>query len=158
MHDIFNLIRAQQAFKGSREIMQNNLSIKSIQTKTSQDHLEGAQVILESLEGLLLQTFVSYDQCDLSDDKAKAMLSVCEVLANGALEDIESASAENKISLSTCITQAHGIAVVLSELSRLILSKGYTAAAIHGLFLAAEQLNESLESAVDAVIDLRCAA
>lgn len=127
---------------------------KSIQTKTSQDHLEHAQVILESLEGLLLQTFVSYDQYDISDAKAKAMLSVCEVLANGALEDIESASAsaKNKISLSTCITQAHGIAVVLSELSRLTLSKGYTAAAIHGLFLAAEQLNESLEVAVDAVM------
>lgn len=138
--------------------MQNNLSIKSIQTKTAQDHLEGAQVILESLEGLLLQTFVSYGEYDVSDEKAKAMMSVCEMRANGALEDIESASAKTKISLSTYITQAHGIAVVLSELSRLALSKGHTAAAIHGLFLAAEQLNESLESAVDAVIDLRCAA
>lgn len=124
----------------------------SIVSKTAQELLENAQVILESLEGALLRLYVSYDQCDLSDNKAKAMMSVCEMLANGALEDIESASAKTKISLSTYITQAHGIAVVLSELSRLTLLKGHTAAAIHGLFLVAEQLNESLESAVDAVV------
>lgn len=125
---------------------------KSISNKTSQDHLEHAQVILESLEGLLLQTFVSYDQYDLSDDKAKAMLSVCEVLANGVLEDIESASVKTKLYVSACIDLANGIVVTIDELSRLTLSKGYTAAAIHGLFLAAEQLNESLEVAVDAVM------
>lgn len=138
--------------------MQNNLSIKSIQTKTAQNHLEAAQVNLESLEGLLLQLFVSYGQHDLSDDKAKAMMSVCEVLANGALEDIESASAKTKLYISAYIDLANGILVMLDELSDFNLARGYTTAAIHGLFLATEQLNESLESAVDAVIDLRCAA
>ena len=125
---------------------------KSIQTKTSQDHLEDAQVILESLEGSLLRTFISYDQCELSNDKTQALLSVCGILANGALEDIESANAKTKFDLSTYTTQAHGLSVMLSELSDFNLSKGYTAAAIHGLFLAAEQLNESLEVAVDAVM------
>ena len=125
---------------------------KSIQTKTAQDHLENAQVNFESLEGLLIQTFVSYNEYDISNEKAKAMMSVCEMLANGALEDIESASAKTKFDLSSYITQAHGISVMLSELSRLTLSKDCTAAAIHGLFLAAEQLNESLEVAVDAVM------
>lgn len=125
---------------------------KSISNKTAQDFLENSQVILESLEGTLLRTFISYDQCELSDDKTKALLSVCGILANGALEDIESASAKTKFDLSTYTTQAHGIAVMLSELSDFNLSKGYTAAAIHGLFLATEQLNESLEVAVDAVM------
>ena len=120
--------------------------------KTAQNHLEDAQVILESLEGSLLRLFVSYDQCDLSDDKAKAMMSVCGMLANGALEDIESASAKTKFDLSAYMNRAHGIAVMLDELSDFNLSKDYTAAAIHGLFLAAEQLKESLEVMVDAVM------
>ena len=120
--------------------------------KTAQDLLENAQVNLESLEGLLLQLFVSYDQHNLSDDKAKAMMSVCEVLANGALEDIESASAKTKLYISAYIDLANGILVMLDELSDFNLAKGHTAAAIHGLFLVAGQLKDSLESAVDAVM------
>lgn len=126
---------------------------KSIQTKIAQDFLENAKVYLESLEGSLLRLFVSYDQCDLSDDKAKAMMSVCEMLANGALEDIESASAKTKFDLSIYITRAHGIAVMLSELSDFDLSKGYTAAAINGLSLATKHLNDSLDIAVDVVMN-----
>ena len=121
--------------------------------KTAQDLLENAQVILESLEGSLFRLYISYDQCSLSDDKAKAMISVCEVLANGALEDIESASVKTKLNISMFVNQAHGILVMLNELSDFNLSKGYTAAAIYGLFLAAEQLNKSLETAVDAVMN-----
>nr|WP_315280329.1 hypothetical protein [uncultured Acinetobacter sp.] len=121
-------------------------------SKTAQDLLENAQIIFESLEGALFRLYVSYDQCDLSDDKAKAMMSVCGMLANGALEDIESASAKTKVNISMFVRQATGILVMLDELSDLNLSKGYTAAAIHGLLLAAEQLKESLEVAAEAVM------
>jgi hypothetical protein len=121
--------------------------------KTAADLLENAQVYLESLEGLLLRLHVSYDQCSLSDDKAKAMMSVCEVLANGALEDIESASGKTKLNISMFITQANGILYTIEELSDFYLSKGHTIAAIHGLFLAAGQLKESLETAVYAVME-----
>ncbi|PPB87203.1 hypothetical protein [Acinetobacter soli] len=120
--------------------------------KSAQELLENAQVILESLEGTLFRLYVSYDQCDLSDDKTRAMMSVCIMLANGALEDIESASAKTKLNISMFIRQSHGIVIMLDELLDLNLSKGYIAAAIHGLFLAAEQLKESLETAVDAVM------
>jgi len=120
--------------------------------KTAQGLLENAQVILESLEGSLFRLYVSYDQCNLSDDKTKAMMSVCGMLANGALEDIESASAKTKSNISLFVSQATGILVMLDELSDLNLSKGYTAAAIHGLLLAAEQLRESLEVASEAVM------
>lgn len=121
--------------------------------KTAADLLENAQVYLESLEGLLLRLHVSYDQCSLSDDKAKAMMSVCGMLANGALEDIESASAKTKLNISMFITQANGILYTIEELSDFYLSKGHTIAAIHGLFLAAGQLKESLETAVYAVME-----
>ncbi|MCO8115630.1 hypothetical protein NI465_15870 [Acinetobacter lwoffii] len=124
----------------------------SIVSKTAQELLENAQVIFESLEGALFRLYVSYDQCDLSDDKTKAMMSVCGMLANGALEDIESASAKTKSNISLFVSQATGILVMLDELSDLNLSKGYTAAAIHGLLLAAEQLKESLEVAAEAVV------
>lgn len=124
----------------------------SIASKTAQDLLENAQVIFESLEGSLLRLFVSYGQCDLSEDKAKAMISVCEMLANGALEDIESASAKTKVDIQAYITQAYGIVVMLEELKGFHLAKGYTEAAIHGLLLVAEQLKESLEVAVEAVM------
>lgn len=124
----------------------------SIVSKTAQELLENAQVIFESLEGALFRLYVSYDQCNLSDDKAKAMMSVCGMLANGALEDIESASAKTKSNISLFVSQATGILVMLDELSDLNLSKGYTAAAIHGLLLAAEQLKESLEVAAEAVV------
>ena len=120
--------------------------------KSAQELLENAQVILESLEGTLFRLYVSYDQCDLSDDKTRAMMSVCIMLANGALEDIKSASAKTKLNISMFIRQSHGIVIMLDELLDLNLSKGYIAAAIHGLFLAAEQLRESLETAVDAVM------
>lgn len=120
--------------------------------KSAQELLENAQVILESLEGTLFRLYVSYDQCDLSDDKTRAMMSVCTMLANGALEDIESASAKTKLNISMFIRQSYGIVIMLDELSDLNLSKGYIASAIHGLFLAAEQLKESLETAVDAVM------
>ena len=125
---------------------------KSIQTKTSQDHLEHAQVILESLEGLLLQTFVSYDQYDISDAKAKAMLSVCEMLASAALEDIESASAKTILDISMIVSRATGILYTLEELAHLDLAKGHTAATINGLTLACSTLNELLETAVDYVM------
>lgn len=121
--------------------------------KTAQDHLEDAQVNLESLEGSLLRLFVSYGQCDLSEDKAKAMISVCEMLANGALEDIESASAKTKVDIRAYITQAYGIVIMLEEIKGFHLAKGYTEAAIHGLFTVAGTLNQSLETVVEAVID-----
>lgn len=124
----------------------------SIVSKTAQQLLENAQVIFESLEGALFRLYVSYDQCNLSDDKTKAMMSVCEMLANGALEDIENASAKTEVNISLFVSQATGILVMLDELSDLNLSKGYTAAAIHGLLLAAEQLKESLEVAAEAVM------
>lgn len=124
----------------------------SIVSKTAQELLENAQVIFESLEGALFRLYVSYDQCGLSDDKTKAMMSVCGMLANGALEDIESASAKTNSNISLFVSQATGILVMLDELSDLNLSKGYTAAAIHGLLLAAEQLKESLEVAAEAVV------
>lgn len=124
----------------------------SIVSKTAQELLENAQVIFESLEGALFRLYVSYDQCNLSDDKTKAMMSVCEMLANGALEDIENASAKTEVNISLFVSQATGILVMLDELSDLNLSKGYTAAAIHGLLLAAEQLKESLEVAAEAVM------
>ena len=120
--------------------------------KTAQDLLENAQVYLESLESVLLRLHTSYGQCALSDDKAKAMLSVCEVLANGALEDIESASVKTKLYISAYIDLANGIVVTIDELSDFNLAKGHTAAAIHGLFLVAGQLKESLETAVYAVM------
>ena len=120
--------------------------------KTAQNFLENSQVILESLEGTLLRLHTSYGQCALSDDKAKAMLSVCEVLANGALEDIESASVKTKLYISAYIDLANGIVVTIDELSDFNLAKGHTAAAIHGLFLVAGQLKESLEVAVVAVM------
>ena len=120
--------------------------------KTAQELLENAQVYLESLEGSLLNLYTSYDQRNLSNDKAKAMLSVCEILANGALEDIEGASNKTKLNISMFINQATGILVMLEELSDFNLSKGYTAAVMHGLFLAAGQLNEALETAVNAVM------
>ena len=120
--------------------------------KTAQDLLENAQVILESLEGSLFRLYVSYDQCDLSKDKAKAMMSVCGMLANNALENIESASTKTKLNISMFVSQATGILVTLEELADFYLSKGYTAAAIHGLFLVVGQLKESLETAVDAVM------
>ena len=121
--------------------------------KTAQDLLENAQVILESLQGSLFRLYVSYDQCDLSEDKAKAMMSVCGMLANGALEDIESASAKTKLNISMFVNQATGILVTLEELADFCLSKGHTAAAMHGLFLVAGQLKESLETAVYAGAD-----
>lgn len=120
--------------------------------KTAQDLLENAQVYLESLEGSLLRLYTSYDQCGLSDDRAKAVMSVCGILANGALEDIENASVKTKLNISMFVSQATGILVTLEELSDFYLSKGHTAAAIHGLFLAAGQLKESLETAVYAVM------
>ena len=125
---------------------------KSIPTKTAQDHLEDAQVNLESLEGSLFRLYISYDQCDLLEDKAKAVMSVCGILANGALEDIESASVKTKLNISMFASQALGISVMLDELSDFNLAKGHTAAAIHGLFLVAGQLKESLEAAVYAVM------
>ncbi|WP_180116785.1 hypothetical protein [Acinetobacter sp. YH12096] len=121
--------------------------------KTAQDHLEDAQVNLESLEGSLLRLFVSYGQCDLSEDKAKAMISVCEMLANGALEDIESASAKTKVDIQAYITQAYGIVIMLEEIKGFHLAKGYTEAVIHGLFTVAGTLNQSLETAVDAIMN-----
>lgn len=124
----------------------------SIVSKTARELLENAQVIFESLEGALFRLYVSYDQCNLSDGKTKAMMSVCEMLANGALEDIENASAKTEVNISLFVSQATGILVMLDELSDLNLSKGYTAAAIHGLLLAAEQLKESLEVAAEAVM------
>ncbi|WEI13476.1 hypothetical protein PX668_13770 [Acinetobacter soli] len=84
--------------------------------KSAQELLENAQVILESLEGTLFRLYVSYDQCDLSDDKTRAMMSVCIMLANGALEDIESASAKTKLNISMFIRQSHGIVIMLDEL------------------------------------------
>ena len=126
---------------------------QSIPTKTAADHLEDAQVYLESLEGVLLRLYTSYDQSDLSDDKAKAMLIVCEILANGALEDIESASVKTKLYISAYIDLANGIVVTIDELSAFNLAKGHTTAAIHGLFLVVGQLKESLEAAVYAVME-----
>lgn len=120
--------------------------------KTAQDFLENAQVILESLEGSIFRLYVSYDQCDLSNDKAKAMMSVCGMLANSALEDIESASAKTKLNISMFVSQATGVLVTLEELSDFYLSKSHTASAMHGLFLVVGQLKESLETAVDAVM------
>lgn len=120
--------------------------------KTAQAFLENAQVILESLEGTLLRLYVSYDQHDISNDKAKAMLNVCEVLASAALEDIESASAKTILDISMIVGQAIGILYTLEELSRLDLAKGYTAAAINGLTLACSTLNELLDIAVDYVM------
>jgi len=121
--------------------------------KTAQNHLEDAQVNLESLEGSLLRLFVSYGQCELSEDKAKAMMSVCGMLANGALEDIESASEKTKLNISMFITQATGIVVMLEELAGFHLAKGYTEAAIHGLFTVTGTLKDSLESVIDAVVE-----
>lgn len=121
--------------------------------KTAQNFLENSQVIIESLEGTLLRLYVSYDQHGISDDKAKAMLEVCETLASAALEDIESASAKTILDISMIVNLATGILYTLEELAHLNLAKGHTAAAIHGLFLAAEQLNKSLETAVDAVMN-----
>lgn len=126
--------------------------------KTAANHLEDAQVYLESLESVLLRLYTSYDQCSLSDDKAKAMMSVCEVLANGALEDIESASVKTKLYVSAYIDLANGIVVTIDELSDFNLAKGHTAAAIHGLFLVAGTLNQSLETAVDAIMNAGGAA
>ena len=120
--------------------------------KTAQDFLENAQVILESLEGSIFRLYVSYDQHDISDAKAKAMLSVCEMLASAALEDIESASAKTILDISMIVSRATGILYTLEELSRLDLAKGYTAAAINGLTLACSSLNELLEVAVDYVM------
>ena len=125
---------------------------KSISNKTAQDFLENAQVILESLEGSIFRLYVSYDQHDISDAKAKAMLSVCEMLASAALEDIESASAKTILDISMIVSRATGILYTLEELSRLDLAKGYTAAAINGLTLACSTLNELLETAVDYVM------
>ena len=120
--------------------------------KTAQDFLENAQVILESLEGSIFRLYVSYDHHDISDAKAKAMLSVCEMLASAALEDIESASAKTILDISMIVSRATGILYTLEELSRLDLAKGYTAAAINGLTLACSSLNELLEVAVDYVM------
>ena len=120
--------------------------------KTAQNFLENSQVIIESLEGTLLRLYVSYDQHDISDDKVKAMLSVCEMLASAALEDIESASAKTILNISMIVSRATGILYTLEELSRLDLAKGYTAAAINGLTLACSTLNELLETAVDYVM------
>lgn len=117
--------------------------------KSAQDFLENSQVILKSLEGTLLRLYVSYDQHDISNDKAKAMLNVCEVLASAALEDIESASAKTILNISMIVNLATGILYTLEELAHLNLAKGHTAAAIHGLTLACSSLNELLEIAVD---------
>ena len=125
---------------------------KSISNKTAQGFLENAQVILESLEGSIFRLYVSYDQHDISDAKAKAMLSVCEMLASAALEDIESASAKTILDISMIVSRATGILYTLEELSRLDLAKGYTAAAINGLTLACSSLNKLLEVAVDYVM------
>ena len=120
--------------------------------KSAQDFLENSQVILKSLEGTLLRLYVSYDQHDISNDKAKAMLNVCEVLASAALEDIESASAKTILDISMIVNLATGILYTLEELSHLNLAKGRTAAAINGLTLACSTLNELLEVAVDYVM------
>ena len=122
---------------------------KSISNKTAQDFLENAQVILESLEGSIFRLYVSYDQHDISDAKAKAMLSVCEMLASAALEDIESASAKTILDISMIVNLATGILYTLEELAHLNLAKGHTAAAINGLILACSLLNELLEVVVD---------
>lgn len=134
--------------------MSNQIN-KSIMARDAQDLLEEAKGYLESLESSVLQVFVSYDQSDLSDIKTKALISVCEILASGALGNIESGSAKTKLDLSAYITQAHGILVMLGELSDFGLSRGYTAAALNGLALVAKHLNESLDVAVDAVMDER---
>ncbi len=42
--------------------------------KSAENFLQNSQVIIESLEGTLLRLYVSYDQHDISDAKAKAML------------------------------------------------------------------------------------
>ena len=120
--------------------------------KTAQNFLENSQVIIESLEGTLLRLYVSYEQHDISDAQAKAMLSVCEMLASAALEDIESASAKTILDISMIVSRATGILYTLEELSRLDLAKGHTAAAINGLTLACSTLNELLEVAVDYVM------
>lgn len=119
--------------------------------KTAQNFLENSQVIIESLEGTLLRLYVSYDQHDISDAKAKAMLGVCETLANAALEDIESASAKTTLDISMIVNLATGI-YTLEELAHLNLAKGHTAAAINGLTLACSSLDELLEVAVDYVM------
>ena len=49
--------------------------------KTAQNFLENSQVIIESLEGALLRLYVSYDEYDISDAKAKAMFEVINLLA-----------------------------------------------------------------------------
>ena len=120
--------------------------------KTAQNFLENSQVIIESLEGTLLRLYVSYEQHDISDAKAKAMLEVCETLASAALEDIESASAKTILDISMIVNLATGILYTLEELAHLNLAKGHTAAAINGLTLACSSLNELLEVAVDYVM------
>lgn len=134
--------------------MSNQIN-KSIMARDAKDLLEDAKVYLEALESSVLRVFVSYDQSDLSDIKTKALISVCEILASGALENIESGSAKTKLDLSAYIDQAHGILVMLGELSDFGLSRGHTAAALNGLTLVAKHLNESLDVAVDAVMDER---
>ena len=119
--------------------------------KTAQNFLENSQVIIESLEGTLLRLYVSYEQHDISDDKAKAMFEVCETLASAALEDIESASAKTILDISMIVSLATGILYTLEELAHLNLAKGHTAA-INGLTLACSTLNELLETAVDYVM------
>src|SRR5690606_41525141 len=103
---------------------------KSISNKTAQDFLENAQVIIESLEGTLLRLYVSYDQHGISDDKAKAMLKVCEALASAALEDIESASARTILDISMIVSGATGVLYTREELSRLDFAKAYAPATI----------------------------
>lgn len=120
--------------------------------KSAQNFLENSQVIIESLEGTLLRLYVSYDQHGISDDKAKAMIEVCETLASAALEDIESASAKTILDISMIVSLATGILYTLEELAHLNLAKRHTAAAINGLTLACSSLNELLEVAVDYVM------
>ena len=126
---------------------------KSIQTQTAQDLLENAQVYLESLEGTLIRLFVSCEQHNIYDEKAKAMLSVCEMLASAALEDIESASAKTILNISMIVSRATGILYTLEELSHFDLAKGHTLSTIYGLSLVCDTLKELLETAVNAVMN-----
>ena len=100
----------------------------------------------------MLRLYVSYEQHDISDAKAKAMLEVCETLASAALEDIESASAKTILDISMIVSLATGILYTLEELAHLNLAKGHTAAAIYGLTLACSSLDKLLEVAVDYVM------
>lgn len=129
---------------------ENLTQAQSEPKKTAADHIFNAQCHLEALEGVLLRTVVSYEQCEFSDAGTKALFVINACLAEYAVEDIESAMSlcpPNR--LDNSYQKALGVLTAICESAKLDLAKGHTCAILHGLFTVVECLDKELSSITD---------